>query len=158
MRELKEAILNFAGNRDVNLTKDIKKYFGFKKVKPLVLLSQSGTGKTILLAKAAAQLISLFNEDEKNPKKENYFLLFSQLKTENKDLYNLLQDIYSCVGLHKFRFRYREEFEESISDLKKQCAYGVMIIDSLDESNHMNKKQWNEANQELSRYHSYLVM
>ena len=94
---------------------------------PLAILSESGSGKSILVARLAQRLMKTTNA---NPERGT-LLLFAQLK--NAQGSSLLEEICSSVGLGRF-----STVHELRSFLPEELRSHrlILLIDSLDESQH----------------------
>ena len=94
---------------------------------PLAILSESGSGKSILVARLAQRLMKTTNA---NPERGT-LLLFAQLK--NAQGSSLLEEICSSVGLGRFStvHELRSYLPEELRSHRL-----ILLIDSLDESQH----------------------
>ena len=105
---------------------------------PLAILSESGSGKSILVARVAQRLMEAIH---KNPEAD-VLVLFAQLKHAQGT--DLLQEICSSVGLG--RFSNLEELRLYLPEELRTHRL-ILLIDSLDESQH--RKDWHRLDREL---------
>ena len=128
---LAEAILNRAlkASRDELLTFDDE---------PFAILSESGSGKSILVARMAQRLMKTI---QKKPE-QGILVLFAQLKHAKGK--NLMQEICSSVGLG--RFSNIRDLRSSLPEELRSHRF-ILLIDSLDESKH--RRNWHEVDRQL---------
>ena len=105
---------------------------------PLAILSESGSGKSILVARLAQRLMATIDA---NPEM-GMVVLFAQLKDAQGS--SLLEEICSAVGLGR-----SSDVRELRSYLPEELRSHrlILLIDSLDESQH--REEWYEVNRSL---------